>query len=59
MKKIVFLSIGVILVVVILSLQSFLGAAGSLKRIFLEITHDVEDSVIEICLCIKSFVTIV
>ncbi len=59
MKKIVFLFIGVILVVVILSLQSFVGTSGNLKRIFLEVTHDVENSVIEIYLHIKSFVTMV
>ena len=56
MKKIVFLFVGVILVVVILSLQSFGGISANMKRLFFQVNHIVENTIVEIYLYIKSFV---
>ena len=55
MKKIGFLSFGVMLVITILILQKE-GLAADMKRILYKVTHDIESGVIKAYQEIRSFV---
>jgi hypothetical protein len=55
MKKLGFLSFGIVLVIAILALQKE-GMAEQMKRIFHEVTHEIENSAINVYQKIRSLV---
>ena len=57
MKKIGFLCFGIVLAVVILSLQNMEGVSSAVKRTFLEVARDIEGGLIGAYHVIRSFVT--
>lgn len=57
MKKIGFLSFGVVLVFVILSLKGFTGISLTIKRNVLEVTHAIENVLIKVYQYIKPVFT--
>ena len=58
MKKIGFLSFGIVVVILILSLQNFEGVSSHVRRIFLEVAHDVREKLVEMYYDLQSLVTI-
>jgi hypothetical protein len=57
MKKMGFLFLGIVVVIVILSLQNIDGVSSHAKRIIREVADDVEDVLIKVYQEIKSFST--
>ena len=57
MKKIGFLSLGIVVVIVILSLQNIGGASSQAKRIIRNVASEIEEVVIEVYQEIRSFST--
>ena len=57
MKKIGFLFLGIVLAVVILSMQNVEGATSAIKRTFVEVARDIEGGLIGVYHVIRSFVT--
>lgn len=57
MKKIGFLSFGIVLVIAILALQEE-SMVATAKRIFHQVTHDIENGAIRVYKEIRSFVTV-
>lgn len=55
MKKLGFLSFGIVLVIAILALQKE-GMAEQMKRIFHEVTHEIENGAIKVYQEIRSLV---
>jgi hypothetical protein len=57
MKKIGFLFLGIVVVIVILSLQNMGGASSQAKRIIRKVASEIEEVVIEVYQEIRSFST--
>ena len=57
MRKIGIIFFGVVLAIVILSLQNVEGASSALKRTFVEVARDLEAGFIGVYHVIRSFVT--
>jgi len=57
MKKIGFLFLGIVVVIVILSLQNMGGASSQTKQLIRKVASEIEEAVIEVYQQIRSFST--
>ena len=57
MKKIGFLFLGIVVVIVILSLQNMGGASSQTKQLIRKVASEIEEAVIEVYQQIQSFST--
>jgi len=57
MRKIGFLLFGIVLAIVILSLQNVEGATSAIKRTFFEVARDIEGGLVGAYHVIRSFIT--